>query len=443
MKNNKRTLEVIQKLADIITIQISWWSAYLLRFYSGLIPNTEAPYFPRYLNFSLLLMALSYIFLTRSNLYSSKRITTLFEDIIRTIKTNALIVSTLFFLGYFLAEEKPSRILAVSFILCSTILLILTKVIYRKALKPFRKKIVLVGDSNQLHEYVQKIQSNPSLRIEILSWFKDEKEIETLNIEKIQALRPDSIIFGMRNQNSHLSVNLLNELNNYFYEVIVFPDLSHTFVGNQIVNLSGITAIVVNEPGLSNRGLIIKRIFDIVSCSIGVILVSPLLIIIALLVKLTSKGPILYSQVRMGLDGKEFKMYKFRSMRTDSSNKETWTVKDDPRVTAIGKFIRKTSIDELPQLFNVILGDMSLVGPRPERPMYVDQFKNEIPAYMLRHKMKAGITGWAQINGWRGDTSIAKRIECDLYYIRNWTLGLDIWIILMTFWKGLINKNAY
>lgn len=443
MKNNKRTLEVVQKLVDILIIQISWWSAYFLRFYSGLFPNIEAPYLPRYLNFSLLLVALSYIFLTRANLYSSKRITTLFEDIIKTIKTNALIVSTLFFLGYFLAEEKPSRILAVSFILSSTILLILTKVIYRKTLKPFRKKVVLVGDSKQLHEYVQKIQSNPSLRIEILNWFKDEKEIETLNIEKIQIFNPDSIIFGMRNQNSHLCVNLLNELNNYFYEVIVFPDLSHTFVGNQIVNLSGITAIVVNEPGLSNRGLIIKRIFDITSCSIGVLLISPLLLLIAILVKLTSKGPILYSQVRMGLDGKEFKMYKFRSMRTDSTNKETWTVKDDPRVTTIGKFIRKTSIDELPQLFNVILGDMSLVGPRPERPMYVNQFKNEIPAYMLRHKMKAGITGWAQINGWRGDTSISKRIECDLYYIRNWSLGLDIWIILMTFWKGFINKNAY
>ncbi len=130
-------------------------------------------------------------------------------------------------------------------------------------------------------------------------------------------------------------------------------------------------------------------------------------------------------------------------MRTDSTNKETWTVKDDPRVTTIGKIIRKTSIDELPQLFNVILGDMSLVGPRPKRPVYVNQFKKDIPTYMLRHKMKAGITGWAQINGWCGDTSIEKRIECDLYYIKNWSITFDIWIIFMTFWKGFVNKNAY
>ena len=145
----------------------------------------------------------------------------------------------------------------------------------------------------------------------------------------------------------------------------------------------------------------------------------------------------------MGVDGKEFKMWKFRSMVTGSANKEGWTVKNDPRVTRIGSFLRKTSLDELPQLWNVFVGDMSLVGPRPERPIFVNKFRHEIPAYMLRHKMKAGITGWAQVNGWRGDTSIAKRIECDLYYIRNWSLWLDISILFMTFWKGFINKNAY
>ena len=145
----------------------------------------------------------------------------------------------------------------------------------------------------------------------------------------------------------------------------------------------------------------------------------------------------------MGVDGKEFKMWKFRSMVVGDKNTEGWTVKDDPRVTPIGKFIRKTSLDELPQLWNVIVGDMSLVGPRPERPVYVDQFRKDIPNYMLRHKFKAGITGWAQINGWRGDTSIEKRIECDIWYIKNWSFWLDISIIFLTFWKGFINKNAY
>jgi lipopolysaccharide/colanic/teichoic acid biosynthesis glycosyltransferase len=145
----------------------------------------------------------------------------------------------------------------------------------------------------------------------------------------------------------------------------------------------------------------------------------------------------------MGLDGKSFTMWKFRSMRMDGEYRPGWTVKDDPRRTAFGTFLRSTSLDELPQLWNVLIGNMSLVGPRPEQPFYVAQFKEEIPAYMLRHKMRAGITGWAQVNGWRGDTSLHKRIECDLYYIRNWSLWLDAKILFLTFWRGFINKNAY
>ena len=190
-----------------------------------------------------------------------------------------------------------------------------------------------------------------------------------------------------------------------------------------------------------------KRIFDVISTGLGLILISPLLLLIAIGVKISSPGPILYGQERVGLDGKRFKMWKFRSMRIltdkDKNNIPGWTVKDDPRKTKLGSFLRATSLDELPQLWNVFSGEMSLVGPRPEQSYYVEKFRHEIPAYMLRHKMKAGLTGWAQINGWRGDTSLHKRIECDIYYIRNWSLWLDIKIIFLTFWKGFVNKNAY
>jgi lipopolysaccharide/colanic/teichoic acid biosynthesis glycosyltransferase len=164
-------------------------------------------------------------------------------------------------------------------------------------------------------------------------------------------------------------------------------------------------------------------------------------------VKLSSTGPIFFGQERIGLDGRRFKMWKFRSMKVDghvnAENIPGWTVKDDPRKTKFGSFLRASSLDELPQLWNVFVGDMSLVGPRPEQPYYVEKFRHEIPAYMLRHKMKAGITGWAQVNGWRGDTSLHERIECDLYYIRNWSLWFDVKILFLTFWKGFINKNAY
>ena len=167
--------------------------------------------------------------------------------------------------------------------------------------------------------------------------------------------------------------------------------------------------------------------------------------VVAAIIKITSPGPLIFKQERVGLHNKPFKMFKFRSMEVQDASKEkqAWTVQNDPRVTPIGKFIRKTSLDELPQFFNVLKGDMSLVGPRPERPFFVEKFKEEIPRYMIKHQVRPGITGWAQVNGYRGDTSIRMQIDCDLYYIENWTLGLDIKILFLTIFKGFVNKNAY
>ena len=178
----------------------------------------------------------------------------------------------------------------------------------------------------------------------------------------------------------------------------------------------------------------------------AIILFSPVMLLTALLIKLTSPGPVIFCQERVGLHNRPFKMYKFRSMGgagAPSEEKSKWTTRHDPRVTPVGRFIRKTSIDEMPQFFNILKGDMSLVGPRPERPFFVEKFKEEIPRYMVKHQVRPGLTGWAQVNGYRGDTSITKRIECDLYYIENWTLGLDFKILFLTVFKGFINKNAY
>lgn len=166
---------------------------------------------------------------------------------------------------------------------------------------------------------------------------------------------------------------------------------------------------------------------------------------VAIIIKLTSKGPVIFKQERVGLHNKTFKMYKFRTMKVQKPGEEmkAWTVKDDPRVTKVGKFFRRTSIDELPQLFNILKGDMSIVGPRPERPQFVDKFKEEIPRYMIKHQVRPGLTGWAQVNGYRGDTSIRKRIDYDLYYIENWTMGFDFKIMFLTIFKGFVNENAY
>ena len=198
-------------------------------------------------------------------------------------------------------------------------------------------------------------------------------------------------------------------------------------------------------PLLDPFNRFMKRTEDIFGAIVAIVLFSPVMLIVSAIIKITDPGPLIFKQERIGLKNRPFYMYKFRSMvvQEDTDEEKGWTTKNDPRVTPIGKFIRRTSIDELPQFFNVLKGDMSLVGPRPERPQFVEKFKEEIPRYMIKHQVRPGITGWAQVNGYRGDTSIKKRIEHDLYYIENWTIGFDFKIIFLTFFKGFINKNAY
>lgn len=435
MSTSKLRLELSIKTIDLIIINFTWWVSYYLRFESNILQAQEGV-FNLYLKFSILLTFLNYYYFRSEGVYGSRTLTTVIQDIFVVIKANTFAFILFIFFSYFFSGHKLSRLFILNHYLLSSFLLIGFKIYMRKWRRGRRpKNCLLIGNTKEVQAYAEKISKHPEFGLKIQKWIKSDEEIASLTPEEIEQMKPDTVVFGDK---------LQVDTSNLLMEIIVLPDLSNSFVGYQIVNMmEGTPAIIINEPNFKSRSVIIKRLFDVILCSVGVILISPLLILIALLVKLTSKGPILYSQVRMGLDGKEFKMYKFRSMTTGAANKETWTVKDDPRVTKIGKFIRKTSLDELPQLFNVILGDMSLVGPRPERPVFVHQFKKNIPTYMLRHKMKAGITGWAQINGWRGDTSIEKRIECDLYYIKNWSIWMDLWIIFMTFWKGFINKNAY
>jgi Undecaprenyl-phosphate glucose phosphotransferase len=211
-------------------------------------------------------------------------------------------------------------------------------------------------------------------------------------------------------------------------------------------DLDGLAVVNIRRVPLTNTGnMVIKRLIDIIGSVVAIVVFSPIMLITAVAVKLTSKGPLIFKQERVGLHNKSFKMYKFRSMEVQNVADENkgWTTKNDPRVTRIGKILRRTSIDELPQFFNVLKGDMSLIGPRPERPLFVEKFKEEIPRYMIKHQVRPGITGWAQVNGYRGDSSIKKRIEYDLYYIENWTIMFDFKILFLTFFKGFVNKNAY
>jgi Undecaprenyl-phosphate glucose phosphotransferase len=241
-------------------------------------------------------------------------------------------------------------------------------------------------------------------------------------------------------------IELLDITSRECIDVKVVPDLLQVIaLRARLEDLDGVPVININEPSLQGVNALVKRAIDIMISSAALLVLALPIAVIAALVRLTSRGPAFFRQERMGLDGKSFSIVKFRSMH-DDAEKETgpvWTQQDDPRVTAFGRFLRRSNLDELPQLWNVFRGDMSIVGPRPERPHFVEQFKHRIPQYMLRHKVKAGLTGWAQVNGWRGNTAIDKRIEYDLYYIENWSVRLDLKIMWLTIVKGFFHKHAY
>lgn len=316
-----------------------------------------------------------------------------------------------------------------------------------------------MGTAGQREEYIDRIQQNPQ-------WGYVVRGILDDNITAGTMYKGVKVIGRIANLNVILPENRLDEiaitlgLSEYYRleEIVALCEKSgvHTkFIPdyNKIIptkpyteDILGLPVINIRYVPLSNTfNAMIKRIMDICGSIIGIIVASPIMLVLCALIKLTSPGPLIYRQERVGLHNQTFWMYKFRSMeiQPEAEEKKAWTVKNDPRVTAIGRFMRRTSLDELPQLFNILKGDMSLVGPRPERPFFVEKFREEIPRYMVKHQVRPGLTGWAQVNGYRGDTSIRKRIECDLYYIENWTVGLDIKIMFMTIFKGFINKNAY
>ena len=316
---------------------------------------------------------------------------------------------------------------------------------------------VFVGYSESTEKFNKLINENRHWGYKVLGVFEDYK-VDSENFNYLGNIAEldnylaenrdiDEIIITLEIKDYDKLKTIISICEKLGIRTQIIPSYYKYFPAKPYVEeIGGLPLINIRYTPLDNiLNKAIKRGIDIVGSLLAIIIFSPVMLIIAILIKLTSKGPIIFKQERIGLNRKPFIMYKFRSMRQQDpeEEKKDWTVKNDPRKTKIGAFIRKTSIDELPQFFNVLKGDMSLIGPRPERPFYVEKFKDEIPKYMVKHQVRPGITGWAQVNGWRGDTSIKKRIECDIYYIENWSLTLDIKIFILTFFKGFINNNAY
>ena len=360
-------------------------------------------------------------------------------------------------------EEKLSRLLFVCVLICWLVMAIISRLLTKNILGRVRRRgwnlrsaaIVGTGRLGQTFLHVLKASQwtgivphyfvgDPSKRKNLLGL---EVCGPSENIEEILSQRPVDIVFVSVSRKNHETLEtIVSKLASTNVDVRVVPDLlSFHFLGHGVTQLGNMPIITLTHSPQHGWNSLTKRISDMTLSSLLILLFALPMLIIALIIKLTSKGSVFYCQQRTSLVGKPFRIIKFRTMVTDAENDTgpTWATPDDPRVTRFGKFLRRGSLDELPQLFNVFAGYMSLVGPRPERPELIERFRKQIPGYMQRHQVKAGLTGWAQVHGFRGQSSLRKRIQYDLYYITNWSFWLDMRILLMTPFRGLINANAY
>ena len=449
---------------DAFVIVVSYFIAWVIKFLFmdqdvGALPFRI--YAAAILPIVLVYLLLYYIF----SLYTPKRVQGRRLEMWNIVKANTVGIALILGALYLIKMMHFSRELLAIFYFVNILLETGLRNLIRYFLRSMRKNgynlkhILLVGYSHAAEEYIDRIIANPQWGYKIRGILDDHIEAGT-EYKGVKVLGRIANLMVILPQNRLDEIAITLGLNEYYRleEIVALCEKSgvHTkFIPdyNRVIPTKPYTEDILGLPVINIRHVpltntyyaFLKRTMDIVGSICAIILFSPVMLFSVIMIKLTSPGPLIFKQERVGLHNQPFMMYKFRSMEVQAPEKEKtrWTVKDDPRVTGFGKFMRKTSIDELPQLFNVLKGEMSLVGPRPERPFFVEKFKEEIPRYMIKHQVRPGITGWAQVNGYRGNTSIRKRIEYDLYYIENWTLGLDIKILFLTVFKGFINKNAY
>jgi len=393
-------------------------------------------------------------------MYHSRRMDSVFADLTVLAKVAVACLVLLEALSHFVRDLRPSPLFIVHFVAANFVVLSLARVGMRLFLRELRrrgyntKNLVVVASPDLGDRLCKKLAQRSHYGYRILTpieYSKQRPESASLLLEEFQEslrlTRVDDVILALPAQAHDLSARLVDECESRGINVHLVPDLFPLIQSDtQVYDLDGLPLINVRLYPTECFGYVfLKRTFDVVISLAVLIVFSPVYLIVAVLIKLTSPGPVFLVQERVGLNGKKFKMLKFRTMRSDGAyNLDThWTTEGDPFITPLGRWLRRANLDELPQFLNVLKGDMSLVGPRPERPFFIEQFRQEIPDYMLRHYVKCGITGWAQVNGWRGDTSIRERLAHDLYYMRNWALTFDLKIILLTLTRSFFHRNAY
>jgi Undecaprenyl-phosphate glucose phosphotransferase len=478
VNRHNRLLVTFHVLTDSLLGVSAFIIAYALRFHAGLIPITRGiPPLRQYLYILPFIAVLVPLGFQLQGLYRLRRGRSRVDDFFAVFVGSILavvfgIVATLYVQTYFTTSAAKTRgVFEVSqvvwaiFLVLNVILTYASRELVREALeRRWRagvglKKVLIAGSSELGRLVADKILEHRELGYQIVGFVDDKAPGDHLGYRGLPLLGTidEAGEIAARESIDHLYVALPPEQHVRMLELLeiasrecvdikVVPDLLQVIaLRARLEDLDGVPVININDVPLQGFNSLVKRATDIAISTVGLLILAIPFGIIAGLVRLTSLGPVFYRQERMGLDGKPFTILKFRSM-LDDAERETgpvWARANDPRVTAFGRFLRRSNLDELPQLWNVLRGDMSIVGPRPERPHFVAQFKHRIPQYMLRHKVKAGLTGWAQVNGWRGNTPLEKRIEYDLYYIENWSVRLDLKIIWLTLVKGFFHKHAY
>ncbi|MBI2192345.1 MAG: undecaprenyl-phosphate glucose phosphotransferase [Planctomycetes bacterium] len=458
-------------LVDMLWLASAWGLAYQVRFYSDLFKgfrvSQEIPPTGPYFRMTGPLLVIFAVFFVSSGLYRTRRIWPLQREIFHVGKVCLLAMT--FFVAFLYATNPSGQtpqvnrpFLAIFLILALAGFLVL-RILQRALLESLRaagyyvRKTLLIGEGESAVLVHDRLTSNPELGFHFVGMLNRDGHSHAPGLPPVlggydevdRVVREQHVqqaLIALPSEDYPQLDALLEHLGQEFIDVRVIPDLfKYNLLQHWNTTLEGIPMVCLNEPAFNSRALFVKRAMDLLLSVLAIVLSGPLMLVIAVAIKLSSRGPILYVQERMGLDGQRFFMLKFRTMpvNVEAETGPVWATAGDSRPTRLGAFLRKTSLDEFPQFFNVFVGHMSLVGPRPERPVFVEDFRRKVPGYVLRHKVKAGITGWAQVNGWRGNTSLEKRIEHDLYYIENWSLVLDIKILLMTIRYGLIHPHAY
>jgi Undecaprenyl-phosphate glucose phosphotransferase len=450
-------------LIDGFLIAASWIGAYWVRFRLLDLPTPlGVPPLERYLWFGAVVTLAGLLILRSFHLYRSARTARLSQEL-WTLAQGVAILAALTALASYALRGELARSVLFLFALLAAGSLMTAHVLMRMVLRGLRRSgrnlrhVLIVGTGAPAERVARKMMSEPDHGLHVLGLVSavpvgDGTRVAGISVVGcvgdlpglVERTRAELVYVAFSRGEHEAELDALDRLADSTAAVRLVPDLARAHTLNASVeDFDGMPVVLVTETPEQGWNSVLKRGFDLAVSALGLVLLSPVLLLVALVVKLDSPGPVLYAQDRVGVNGRRFRMFKFRTMRVDAEvDGPQWSRAEDPRRTRAGAVLRKLSLDELPQLWNVLVGHMSLVGPRPEQPIFVDRFRASIPRYMLRHKVKAGITGWAQVNGLRGDTPLERRIEYDLYYIENWSMSFDLKILFLTLFRIFRDASA-